>query len=84
MPSPTTTAASRVGPKATWTANSTETGHVNVGIATVLRDYQLNGGYTPGWFFGGALRSSNPPSPGCGTGSSPGWLVNVSPGNNVA
>jgi hypothetical protein len=39
----------------TWTANSTETGHVNVGIATVLRDYQLDGGYTPGWFFGGAL-----------------------------
>jgi hypothetical protein len=41
----------------TWTANSTETGHVNVGIATALRDYQLDGGYTPGWFFGGALLS---------------------------
>lgn len=29
--------------------------HVNVGVAQVLRDYQLNGGYTPGWYFSAAL-----------------------------
>lgn len=29
--------------------------HVNVGAAQVLRDYQLNGGYTPGWYFSAAL-----------------------------
>jgi hypothetical protein len=29
--------------------------NVNVGLATVLRDYQLGGGYTPGYLFGGFL-----------------------------
>jgi 4-amino-4-deoxy-L-arabinose transferase-like glycosyltransferase len=29
--------------------------YVNVGLATALRDYQLGGGYTPGYLFGGFL-----------------------------
>lgn len=51
----------------TWTSTPNEirsliqesggsgSGHLNVGLAAALRHYQLEGGYTPGWFFGAAL-----------------------------
>ncbi|HWG28334.1 glycosyltransferase family 2 protein [Actinospica sp.] len=36
-------------------AGDSGNGHLDVGIAQGLRAYQLDGGYTPGWFFGAAL-----------------------------
>jgi hypothetical protein len=36
-------------------ADAGGSGHLDVGIAQGLRDYQLDGGYTPNWFFAAAF-----------------------------